>query len=437
MSVDEPRVDGATSSRFESQTVSLVRRNPWWLALGASPWILGVVFALAGAVTGQVAFLTPLFHLAVFGALGIFYAFKRNKSPRFESGTLTSDLEGVRLHGQLVVRRDELKQGFVIPREGRFFVRLVKKGLAPSVQLDVKDVAEGRAILRSLGLDASQTVAEISGLSQVFTWSSLKQMLLFMSPVLLTFVGVFGGILAAGPKGAASGVIGMIASMALLMAFVAARTKIQVGADGILTRWLGKERYFPFSQIELVNPYEGRQLNKTYLGVELLLRSGEIVRLLVGQKRWAEEEAGLLVERIREAVDAYTSGMAGDDASILGRNGRAPKDWVTSLRALGAGANADMRTSPIPLERLWRIVEDASASAVARASAAIALAPQVPPAERRRIHVAAESTASPKLRVALEAATNRELSDESLAQALSELESEAEGPTNHKPLTLD
>ena len=65
-----------------------------------------------------------------------------------------------------------------------------------------------------------------------------------------------------------------------------------------------------------------------------------------------------------------------------------------------------------------------SAAPLARFSAAIALAPQVPPAERKRIRVAAATTASPKLRVALEHASSSEASEEALAEELAHLEAE-------------
>jgi hypothetical protein len=425
--------DGPETQRFDSTTVSVVRRNPLYLALGASPWMIGIVLVLAALVTAKAAFLTPLFHLAIFGTLGFFFAYKRNKNPVFESGDLACDREAVRFRGQPLIRRDEIANGFVVPKDGRTFVRLVRKGIAPSVELDVKDVDEGRAILRALGLDATQTVARTKALSGVFSWPAYQQMLLFLSPTLGMFLGGGLGALLLGPKGVLAGTAFLFVSLAAILTTTLSRTQVDVGADGILTRWFGKERYFPFSQIRWVNPWEGKQLNKTYLGVELVMRSGEVARVLVGQKRWAEEEAGLLIERIREAIDAYTEGMAGDDASVLGRKGRDPKDWLTRLRAIGAEANADMRTPPIPKERLWRIVEDASAKAVSRACAAVALAGQLPPSERQRIRVVAETTASPKLRVALEQATLRETSDDALAASLAELEAEAaDEPEAHR-----
>lgn len=438
--MDDPKDPTPAAAPFTSDSVSLVRRNPYWMALGASPFFAAFGLIVAAIVTAKAAFLAPLFHLGAMGAAFTFVAYKTNKNPRYESGEIRSDLEGVRFRGELLVARDQIKQGFVVPQKakGRFYVRLVKKGLAPSVNLDVPDVETGRAILRSLGLDATQTVAEVNALSQVFSWSTAKQMGIFGAPSIAMFAGMAAGTRLFGHAGVLMGVALFFALMVAVMTATLARTKVQIGADGILTRWFGKERFFPFSQIELVNPYQEKRLNKTYVGVELLLRSGELVRILVGQKQFGEEEAGLLVERIGEAIDAYSRGGASGDASILGRNGRAPKDWVTSLRALGAGANADMRTPPIPLERLWRIVEDASASALARASAAIALAPQVAPAERKRIRVAAETTASPKLRIALEHAASRDTTDEELAERLAELEAESavEVPpsAHHAPL---
>ncbi len=409
---------------FHSDTATVMKRNPWWLLLGASPWIIGLGSMLTALVTSKAAFLAPLFHLAIFGGVGFGFLYKANKDPRFLAGEVLADAEAVRFRGEVIARRDEIKQGFVVPHRGRHVVRLARKGFRPNVEIAVKDVAEGRALLKTLGLDASQSVARINAMSHVFSWSPVKQLALFMSPMLGAFAGVMGGGLAFGPTGVAAGMLALFAALAAMMTLIIARTHVEIGADGILTRWFGKERFFPFSQIEWVNPFESKQLSKTYLGVELVLRSGESVRIQVGQKRWADEEQEMVVERIREAIEAYSSGMAGADASILGRNGRAPKDWITSLRSIGAGANADMRTSPIPLERLWRIVEDASASAVARASAAIALAPQVPPSERRRIRIAAQATASPKLRVALEHASDHDISDDALAESLAELEAE-------------
>jgi hypothetical protein len=410
---------------FERATGSRMRHNRGWLALGSVPWMIGLGCVVAALVTGVPAFLAGLFHLGIFGLVGLGLAYKRNPHPRFVSGAVKVDAEGLHFGGLRVAGSQQIKQGFVVPGAGRCVVRIVRKGLRSSVNIVVKDVAEGRELLRALGLDASQTVAEVRGMSRIFSLSTAKQMLLFVSPAASAIGGALLGGLTFGPKGVIIAPLLMVAALVTMMTLIFARTKIQIGADGILTRWLGKERFISFSEIADVSPCEIAQLSKTYVGVELTLHGGERVRLLVGQKQWDGEEASILYERIREAGQTYRAGGADADASVLARNGRPSADWIAVLRSIGAGANAGMRTPPIPTERLWRIVEDVGASALARAGAAVALAPQVSGAERKRIRVAAKATASPKLHVALERASDVETSDEELAQALAELEEDA------------
>jgi len=72
-------------------------------------------------------------------------------------------------------------------------------------------------------------------------------------------------------------------------------------------------------------------------------------------------------------------------------------------------------------EKLWAVVEDASAKPEARASAAAALRVKGE-APVARLRATAEATASPKLRVALEAAASDD--DAVLEQALAECEAE-------------
>jgi hypothetical protein len=195
-------------------------------------------------------------------------------------------------------------------------------------------------------------------------------------------------------------------------------TSVQIGADGILTRWMGRERFHSFANIAWVGPYEGIQS----CGVELTLRGGERVRIATNRK-YRGGEQGVFLQRIHESAETYWRGAAADTA-LLARNGRKSKDWVTALKAIGAGANADMRTPAITHERLWCIIEDSRAEPLARVGAAIALAPQVHPSERGRIRVAVESTVAPKLRVALEQASSIDASDEALVEAIEHLEAE-------------
>jgi hypothetical protein len=399
----------------------LVRHNRWWLALASAPWLLAFAAVMMAVVTSTPAVLAPVGHFTIFGAMALFYAYKRNKNPRFENGRLRIT-EGAVLWGEReLTKRSQLTGGLIMPKDGQLFVALSRKR-RPTILLAVANEAEGRDILRALELDASQTVAEVRGLSPYFSLKGWQQLLIPMAPVL----GIFAALPLAGSVFGPTGMGAAIAAMLMLLPFaigaMAIPTKITIGADGILTKWLRWRSYFPFSEVVQVGPIDQRVLNKVYRGVQISLRDGSSKFVPITQKGWGDDDYNAVVQRIHEAVDVYRRGNAGTGASVLARNGRSARDWITALRRVGEGANADMRTAPVAVEQLLRIVEDLGATALARASAAIALAAQGSQIERDRIRIAAEATAAPKLRVALEKASASEIDDQELGEALLELE---------------
>ncbi|MFO0617572.1 MAG: hypothetical protein U0414_33570 [Polyangiaceae bacterium] len=401
-----------------------IRRNRAISILSFLPWGIGFGCVLAAALTRRAEFLAPLFHLTIFGAVAFFGIRRWNPAATWQPAKVTAGPEGIRSDGVLVAPRERIKSAFITPYKGHTAVRITLKGSLAPDYIAVGDVAEGRRMLRALGLDASQSVAHMKALSEFFRMPAWKSAALVIAPM-IGFFALLAGTISLFGKQAAPWALGfMPAMMAFLAGIMLNPTKIEVGADGILTEWFGKKRWFSYADLEFVGPYEDARMGKVYIGVELGLRSGERVQLSCGQKRWGDENQALILERISEAIETYKSGIHASDASILGRNGRAPTDWITSLRRLGAGANADMRTAPIALDRLWRLVEDASASAVSRVGAAIALSPHIDERERKRIRVAAGSTASPKLRVALEKASTPDASEQELAEILSDIESD-------------
>jgi hypothetical protein len=155
------------------------------------------------------------------------------------------------------------------------------------------------------------------------------------------------------------------------------------------------------------------------------LASGEAIRLAITNRRGLHENARVLSVRIHGAWSAHRPSGMESAAALLGREGRGMSAWITNLRALGAGANADMRTAPIPRERLLRVVEDASLDPTSRAAAAVALGLDLDEEGRARLRAAAESTAAPKLRFAIEKVASLEGSeDAAIEAALAELEAE-------------
>jgi hypothetical protein len=129
----------------------------------------------------------------------------------------------------------------------------------------------------------------------------------------------------------------------------------------------------------------------------------------------------LIEERIRDAMDAFHRDGTSVDASLLRRGERAVGVWVAALRSIGAGANADLRTAPMPGERLFRIVEDPASPAVDRAAAAVALGGDLDEQTRTRLRFVADATAEPRLRLAIEKAAAGEDKAE-IEAALAEIE---------------
>jgi hypothetical protein len=162
-----------------------------------------------------------------------------------------------------------------------------------------------------------------------------------------------------------------------------------------------------------------------WLGIELVLRSGATVRIPVSsQQTLQQSNRDLIRERIREAMESHRLGDAAAETALLARQARSVSDWVQSLRAIGSGAHVDHRTAPVAPERLFRIVEDPSLTASARAGAAVALGASLDASGKVRLKDAAGATAAPKLRIAIEAAASGD--DAALIEALSAIEGEAE-----------
>jgi hypothetical protein len=164
--------------------------------------------------------------------------------------------------------------------------------------------------------------------------------------------------------------------------------------------------------------------------LKIVLSSGEEVLVPIGHKvghKVHDKRPALIEERLRAAMDGYREGGAAGDAAVLRQGGRSTSAWISALRAIGVGANADMRTAPLPRERLFRIVEDASAAPADRAAAAaaVALGTELDDDERARLAHAAEVTAAPGLRVALAAAAGGAVQAE-IEAALEEMASEEE-----------
>jgi hypothetical protein len=408
-----------TPTSFTSDDLFLIRRNPWVLALACTPF-LGVPAAIVAGLLVSPVFFAFIFHALLFGGVALLLAYTRNPWPVVERTTVRADANGVEI-GAARVPRSEIKAGFIVPGDAPK-VELRRGFGQPSITLQGGTRSEERDLLRVLGLDVSQTVATFRTRSRIVAKRR------YFAAALGGFFGAYGLLIASIPRTGGHHVGPPAAAILIfalsLIAFVVVTvmpTRLDVGADGIVLTWFGRQRFIAYGDVDFVTRYDKGWGRSRQLGVSVTLKSGEEVLIPVAQKGWNDGDVGIIQERIEEAMEARRQGGAAADAALLRRGDRAPSDWIRALRAIGAGANADMRTAPLPRERLFRIVEDPTAPPADRAAAAVALGGDLDPSARARLRAAAAATAAPRLRIVIEQTATAE-DDAALEAALAEVE---------------
>jgi hypothetical protein len=402
----------APTTRYTVEHATLYEPNRWLLALTLAP--LGVAAYLATGAhrmthVGQRLLINGL-AITLFAAG---YVWQRNPRPFTRAVRVEVDGGTLRVGGRAFPVAS-LKAGFLKPGSKPHVV--LRRGLGASIEIEVPSQNEARSLLRALGLDTSQTVAVFQARSRAYAerWYPAVAVVLFGA----AFLGA--GALRAGSL---RFVIAGAAVVALFVAFLWP-TRVTVGADGVVLRWLGRDRFLGYGDVDHVARFDEGVGNGRSVGVRIVLRSGEIVRVPLGSPTFSADDVVMLDERLCEAIAAFRAGDAAGDAALLARGERPVGEWVAALRALGAGSNADHRTAPVPRERLLRLVESPSATASERAAAAAALGGALDDDARERLRRAAEASAAPKLRVALEAAADEARAAE-LEAALGDIEEEA------------
>jgi hypothetical protein len=274
----------------------------------------------------------------------------------------------------------------------------VDLGNRGDVTLSLADVTWARAIVEALGFDAKRTTATFRAASRA-------------NESRITGIGMLAGALIFGLV-CWNPFYGAACAIVLFLGGLAMPTMVTVGTDGVLVRWAFENNYFPYADITRVDRMPGR--------VRLHLRSGKSFDVVFrGGNDRDVPAAGQLAERIVEAIERRDHGGASLDAAMLARpHGVDTHAWVASLREILR--DETFRQAAVTVDQLWSVVEDATAKAATRAAAAIALRGVVDEKGKRRLRVAAQATAAPQLRVALERAADGE--DAEVAAALEELD---------------
>lgn len=374
--------------------------------------------ALAGVVLGPLAFLAYLVAHVQPGILGI-HAFlgglallrfvqSRTLAPQRRRSDVRFGAEGV-VDGARVIPRSAIREGFYQPRVATKpgalgpTVRLLGRGRRVLFEAEVESEDQALELLGALGLDPSRRRARFRR----------------ASPLVATVprqLALFGTLwIAMALIGAAHAATGL--ALLPLFAAMALPAGIEIGVDGVLLTWLWRKRFVPMGEILEIQSEDDRLLLLT-------LRSGEVVRVYTGIPRRSQGGSGAahhqaILARIVEARRLFREGGAAlDAAALVGRQGRSRADWLQALARV-AGGEGGYREAAVRLENLVALVEDPRAPADARAGAAAVLHAKGDDEARARVRVAAEATASPKLRVALDAAGKDD--PEAVRRALAEL----------------
>ncbi|MBX3264312.1 MAG: hypothetical protein KIS78_21615 [Labilithrix sp.] len=384
------------------------------------------VAALAAGVALFAAFVSIGFAPGIFGVhlvgIGVVLRYvlgRRNWASKRRERAVRVTPAGVHVDGVLAVPRAGVADGFFQPRAGGgSSVRLVDERRRVVFEAELFD-KEASAFLRVLGLDAASRRAEFRGASPI--GSSTVMHVVFVVTLFVVASFAFDALTAIGVPASP-----LFTALAMLPVFFAAMapSKIVVGVDGVLLRWFWRERFIPLSDIASLSVGDLRE-------VLLRLASGETVTIHTTNTRrnlseHHRQHRDAVYARIVEAVNAHRRNRSSADVALfVARGERSLAAWRSALEAIARG-DGSYREAAVRDEDLWRLVEDPRAAEDARAGAAFLLRRSLDADGKARVRVAAEATASPRLRVALDAAAGE--SDEAVEAALAELGAPDDAP---------
>ncbi|APR81005.1 Hypothetical protein A7982_06352 [Minicystis rosea] len=337
------------------------RPNPWWIALALSP----ISIVAAAAVVGL-----PLFPLSFLAALLVVAGFfsMRTAHPVLEPVHVHADEHGLEI-GALHVSSTEIREALVMPgAEPRILLR--RRGLRPPIDLRGGSIADGRALLRAIGHDPSRTTVTF----KTNAWLGRAGSSAFWGVFFAACAWVAPSWMVSAPFFAFCALLAL-RSFGRMAAALLYHEQLSVGPDGVrhVLGWVWKRVSYFLGYHHLV------AVVRHEAGLSLRLRSGQTVHVEIessfermGQPPHDEVFSSLIEERIAHAMEALGS-VDATTLSALRRGDRSPRAWLDALRALGSGANVDMRNAPVSRERLLEIVEGPFLSTVDRVAAAMAL----------------------------------------------------------------
>lgn len=425
----EEREDPAAAevAVLESRARHFARLLPIPLAAAA---LLAILAGLLGPVVVAAA---PIFVIvSVMAALA-----RANRPRRLRArGAPRIDERGLSVGARLVVPRARLREAVVVPETREGVLVRIGQGLG-ATDLVVGDPELGRRLLARLRLDAAHTTGRVAVRAPSVGHYRARARLALPALLFVPFavaLGIASELLLILPIAA----VALFLPIALSMAVSG---DVTVGTDGVLVRWLWQRRFIPLDDvIDARVAEEEPMMNAKVVVVRLYRADGSVKETLMVDaaqegdlqesfRTMVDARAQSLAERIREAIASRAAGAEDGAARALERGDRAGADWIGHLRGLLARAETFRDAAAPTREALLRIVENAREPAPTRAAAAVAALSSSDGDARARVRVAAQTSAAPRLRVALERISADEASeaaeDAALAEALDALDAPA------------
>ena len=259
------------------------------------------------------------------------------------------------------------------------------------------------ALLQAAGLDASKRRAAMR-LGETLFLDVLTLLVGTALPVTVTARAVRLGMSAAA---APALFFGLTVVLFWLMRRLLGPADLVIGADGVLVRQSFQSRFVPFDRIA--------RLELTPRRLTFRLTDGSACHARA--RGLSKRDMGRLEARFAEARGVW--GAGGVPPAALARldpAGRDPAGWRHELA--GLLLHGEYRTAPLSADELARVLASPHATASRRIAAAVALAAGDDASEaRRKIRVAADACAEPRIRLALEKAAGGD-DEAALAEAL-------------------
>jgi hypothetical protein len=316
--------------------------------------------------------------------LGIMAVRRASRRPRRERGELTVDADLIRIAGRPLLRRAQIRSAYLQPGLEHPTVRVASRYPWNTLHLLTETREDADTLLAVLGYDARSRVAAFALPSPLATSRSL----LALAAVAIAIGATSAAALFAPPVAAVA---------ALLLVGLRGRLAI-VGADGLLVRWWFHNRFYRWTTVTSVTASED--------GVVLTRGSSSSVRLRtrpVGVHVRDPAHVRLCNALATRAYEAHARAGADSTATVstaaLARAGSSPSEWVSRLR--GLTSRRGYRVGAFTDDVLLRVVENSASAPAARAAAAVALSSAMDEATKSRLRVAAASSASRPLQLAL------------------------------------